>query len=148
MHLFIITRGIKHNVDQMITQLQGKYLPQRFQDPKDGKIKEGFVQVGVRPIQLWEIVFPEESADLMINTLCNGNSVVNDNHKKAAFALRKMLGAKKIPEVKNKDLIMPLFKDWVEVNGIGIKYDYYVDARGNKHWDLSAEEKKKCWEGL
>lgn len=27
MHLYAITRGIKHDVDRFITELQGKYVP-------------------------------------------------------------------------------------------------------------------------
>jgi hypothetical protein len=32
MHLYVATKGIKHDVDQFITELQGKYLPFKWRE--------------------------------------------------------------------------------------------------------------------
>ena len=71
MHTYLLTRGIKHEVDQFITELQGKYLPFKWRNvnDKDSKIQDTMVQLGVRPIQLWELVYPEESRDVIMMTL-------------------------------------------------------------------------------
>ena len=71
MHTYLLTRGIKHEVDQFITELQGKYLPFKWRDlnNKDNQLQDTMVQLGVRPIQLWELVYPEESRDVIMTTL-------------------------------------------------------------------------------
>lgn len=149
MHLYIITRGIKNHVDQMITELQGKYFPFKYPD-KEGNLQPCMVQMAVRPIQIWELAFPEDQKDVMLNTLLVGSKdgVQHKKHNKFVWAIRKMLGVEKIPEYK-KDLMMPLYRADVEVNGVGIKQDYWVDAKtGKKIYNPTDEEKKICWEGL
>lgn len=131
MHAYIITRGIKHDSDRFITELQGKYL-EWFKD-KEGK--SHVVGVGVRPIQLWEIVFPEQHLDLMMNTLfCdettrkgNGLSYAKRN-KKFLWAMRKILKSKQFPKLKDTSFSLPIYKSNIEIAGIGIKKDEYKDG--------------------
>ena len=85
----MMTRGVKHGVDQFITQLQGKYLPFKWRMNKEGKldhkgemIENGHTQLQVRPIQLWEIVFPEEHKDIVLNTILAGKKKQQTQHKK------------------------------------------------------------------
>jgi hypothetical protein len=124
MHTYILTRGIKHDVDRFITELQGKYLPYEFE-----KGKQGLVQFAVRPIQLWELVFPEPQLQsvmktLFENTTRHGLSYSHRNDK-YLWALRKALNASKFPELDAKALAMPIYKNNIEVAGIGIKKDQY-----------------------
>lgn len=121
----MLTRGIKKEIDDFITRLQGLYLP--FDIMKDGtfglKKGRGQVQVQVRPIQLWEVVFPEEHLDIMLNTCLGGREETqHPQHKKWVWALRKALGVKPIPKFK-KDKKFPHTADHAEIVGIGIKED-------------------------
>lgn len=129
MHAYIMTRGIKHKVDQFITELQGKYLP--FQYPnKDGKNELNMLQLSVRPIQLWEIVYPAEHNDVVLNTLLNGTNgqTHQKKHHWVVNKIRWLLGVKEIPEY-NKANKMPVALDSIEVVGIGVKDDYWVNSK-------------------
>lgn len=154
MHLYIITRGIKNWVDQFITELQGKYVPFRFRDPKDNQIKDCMAQVAVRPIQLWEIVFPEDCKDVMLTTILDktymtqkgyggGLLTQHKKHEKFIWGLRKMLGIKPIQEF-NRNNALPICRNHVEVVGIGIKKDRWYNDKG----ETSDEKKDGFTEGL
>ena len=93
MHLYMLTRGIKHDVDRFINELSSKYLPY-----KHHKIKDYQVQVGVRPMQLWEIVFPREHLQSMINTI-RPQKDKNFKFNALMATFRKALNAKKIPNI-------------------------------------------------
>lgn len=150
MHLYILTRGIKNWSDQFITELQGKYIPFKFpskEDPK--KLTDYQVQLAVRPIQLYEIVFPEEYKDVVLNTILGeenaSGATQHKQHLKWVYALRKMLGVEKIPEYK-KDISIPITKQNVEIIGIGIKKDYWQDVKDEKRYDHKANG--DCFEAL
>jgi len=87
-----MTRGVKHQVDQFITGLQSQFFPY-------GKVKEDgtreLVQLAVRPIQLWELVFPKEHMNTVLKTV--GYPPVKDWKSKYMMALRLMLKAKPVP---------------------------------------------------
>ena len=148
MHLYVLTRGIKKEVDDMITQLQGKYLPMKFRYPDKKEPEDVVLQLAVRPIQLWELAFPEEHLDLMCKTMfTNAGMKAKPQHKwqeKFVWAMRKALHLKPIPDFETGSG-MPLggIKD-VEVVGVGIKDDYYVDVDG-KH---IKRRKDGCYEGI
>jgi len=127
-HLYIVTRGIKHLADEFIKQLSCKYLPMKvFKGDVAGidKTQNCQVQVAVRPIQLWEIVYPKEHQDLMLNTLLGGTQggTNHKKHQKFANMMRKVLGIKKIPKYKT-DLKLPIQNASVDVTAIGVKDDY------------------------
>jgi hypothetical protein len=151
MHLYMITRGIKPNVDQFITELQGKYLPFKCPNPQgDPKVLVPFLnQIHVRPIQLWEIVFPEEHKDAVLNTVLtpypHKKHTQHSKHEKWIWAMRKGLGAEEIPDYK-KEIKFPISDAGVERIGIGIKKDYWQDCRDEKRYDHKANE--FCFEGL
>lgn len=150
MHLYILPRGIKHDYDRFLNELACTYLPFRFTD-KDGNIQPCMVQVSVRPIPpFYEVVFPEECIDIVLNTLLQGQ-VYGDGFKpfkKYAWIFRKMFKLKSIPEYK-KDKQFPLYHANVECSGIGIKYDYWVNPKTQeKIINPTEEQKKVCFEGL
>jgi len=145
MHLYIITRGIKHDSDRFIDELRCKYLPYKFHDGKD-KLIDCSTQIGVRPIMLYEVVFPEAHKDLVMASILD--PVQHKRHNKFIFAIRKILGVQKVGEYKT-DRKMPVYKENVEVNAIGIKTDYWTDPKTKKrYYHPTEEQKKKCWEGL
>ncbi len=150
MHLFIATRGIKNWVDQFITELQGKYVP--FKYPKDGDLVDCNVQVAVRPIQFWEIVFPEEQRDIMMATILEDNNkgrgTQHKKHEKFIWAIRKSLGIEKIKPYK-MDLKMPITRQHIEVIAIGEKKDYWQNIKTEeRYYKPTKEQKEKSFEGL
>ena len=141
MHSYLLTRGIKHEVDQFITELQGKYLPFKWRDVnnKDSKIQDTMVQLGVRPIQLWEIVYPEECRDVIMTTLFGqpakegertAGMTQHKRHGKFIWLIRKMLGIKEPPKTWNTNQKMPIRCQGIELIHIGDKQDYWVDRDG------------------
>lgn len=118
MHIYFITRGIKHEVDQFIKELSCQYLPY---DNKEGK---AILQTRLSPIQLWDVSFPKEHRDAMLTTLFKDGQgkPINKKHSKWAAILRKILGVKKIPAYRTDKKLAPVHKH-MEVVGIGIKDD-------------------------
>ena len=90
------------------------------------------VQVAVRPIQLFEIVHPATSKDVIHNTLFGeaGTQTQHKKHQKFINMIRRVLGIKKIPKYK-KEEIVPIYKTNLEIMGVGCKADKY-DSDGNE----------------
>src|SRR3990167_4024253 len=151
MHLYMLTRGCKHLVDRLITQLQGIYLPYKLRQ-RDGKqdhtapLYDSQIPLQIRPIQMWEVVFPEECKDVILTTLLAGKKKEQTQHKKHnkfLWAIRKALGCEPIPEYdSSKGFIVE--RDFVETVGIGIKKDYWIGTDG-KHYKKKIEG---SYEGL
>ena len=128
-HTYIMTRGVKHLVDLFITQLQGKFLPFKLKKERGKKPVDTLLPVAVRPIQLWEVVYPKDQETLMMNTLFgpNGGVTQHKKHEKFVWGLRKILGVKPIPDYEPGDAL-GINKDHIEVVGIGTKDDYDVEG--------------------
>lgn len=140
MHVYCVTRGIKNAVDNFFTLLQGVFLPWPFRPPGAKEIiPTTKVQVQVRPIQLWEIVYPAEFHDVMCTTLfSDGGGKPNHSWQdKFVFMIRKMLKLEPVGDYK-KDLWLPCRgaqKDF-ECVAIGMKPDKWVDMN-----DVKCDEK-------
>ena len=134
MHFDILTRGPKMWVDNMITQLQGIYLP--WEVKKDGtcgyKARKYMAQMRVCPVQLWDLSFPKEYQDTILNTLLvDGGKAINPKHQKFIWGLQKALGLKKVPEYDPKSQVFPMkaaVRKHIEVIGIGVKEDRIEDG--------------------
>ena len=128
MHLYFITRGIKHEVDRFIKELECLYLPFNHQ----GQSK--WLQTSVRPVQLWEVVFPKEQLDTMLTTVFGKHEefkpTQHKKHEKYLTILRKILGAKKLPKEWAYRPV-PLYRQNIECAAIGMKEDYMsADGEG------------------
>lgn len=147
MHLYISPRGIMHDTNRFLNDLQAQYL-NYF--PK-GKMLETFratagisphdayaVQLAVRPMGLfYELVFPKESLMEVLQTLWPDEGYPNSQNWKIdaiKWAMCKALGAKKLP----RDMWPPngsprrlIYKQNVGIDLIGYKEDG-VDADGNE----------------
>ena len=126
MHLYFITRGIKQQRDLFVNFMQTQMLPWRRKNLKTGKEEVCMVQGALRPVELWEYVFPEECLPDVLTMLeihkMNHNWGLSEYKRKA---LRKMLGNGVMPipkfePVKNKRFIE---KRGVAIYPIGIKKD-------------------------
>lgn len=134
MHLYVLTRGIKNNVDQFITELQGKYFPFKYRNEK-GEVKDMLWQFAVRPVQLWEFAFPEEHKDLILNSLFDGTKGEGQHpwYKKWIWPIRKALHCEPVSDYDKSKKIY-IRKDDVEIVSIGIKGDYWITKEGKKVW--------------
>ena len=112
-----MTRGVKRDVDNTISDLQAQYF--KYNN------KNVYMQLGVRPMQLWEFAFPKESLPVMLKTLCPGNSFDPKTYKyKQLTALRLLLNAKKIPAMDLSQSPMRIIaKKSCAIYPIGIKED-------------------------
>lgn len=144
MHLYIITRGIKHAVDKFISELSGKYMPFKWQG------QTTMLQVGVRPVQLWEIAFPDDQKDVMFETLWysgiknNGFAEHQKKYQKFIWPLRKLLGINEMPqEWDHTKGTMPVDGSGVQKIAIGVKPDAIFDDNQLKAIKKQAEELKK-----
>lgn len=98
----IIEKGkLLHKKGEFIKNPDGTY-----QYGKETPIR---VQGSLRPIQLWEYIFPQESLqEVLAMQGCHKNyNELRPEVNKFAWVLRKMMGAKKIPdmpELKKKEI--------------------------------------------
>jgi len=137
MHLYVLTRGILNATKQWENDLAAQYLP--FEVLENGKDKPTpyLAQLAVRPVNLYELVFPEECLDQVLGM------VKPQLHKGVAgkFAsfikmFSKMIGLKTIP--KYKPTLLPPGTG-VSVIGLGIKKDkvnWQKKDNGNNVFDF------------
>ena len=127
-HLYFVTRGIKHLSDEFIKRLSCTMLPMKiFKGDIKGIDKDGTypVQVAVRPIQLYEVVYPKEHQDMILNTILEGGKGTSNIKRLQKYVnmFRKFLGVKPIPEY-DKTNKLPIPKPDIDVTAIGVKEDY------------------------
>ena len=131
MHLYILTRGQKDKVDRLISDLQAQYFTYTC-DPHTKK--PHMIQLGVRPIQLWELAFPKEHLAEICRTLelqtdtwkTNSNcpSKIRWAMEKMCSVVRKILKMKEVPAYEAKGFKRIInYKDVVDIRGVGIKED-------------------------
>ena len=147
MHLLILPRGIKHDVDRFINDLQAQY----FSYVPKGKMKEEFernmkcklndgqavgVQLAVRPLIPYELVFPEGSLPNVLSTIWNNEEYPASANWKIDMVKRAMCrtyGASILPKElwNSKASAGMIYKQNVGVDLIGYKEDK-KDADGNE----------------
>ena len=131
MHLYILTRGIKDRVDRWVEDMSAQYFPyqskKKFPEAKDNW---GHVQLAMRPIQLWEVVFPKDHLQDVMNMCWDSNPEMIWKYKPGLMVFKTMLGAKSIPkmEVKPRRIVR---KQFVAPYPIGTKEDN-DDENGNE----------------
>lgn len=124
MHLYLIARGSKDRLDRWVNDCLARYYTiqpgfigdNNVKVSQQGKYK---LQLSMRPIQLYEVVFPKESLNDVVAALqpYGGYGI----KRSWLNALRKLLKLKPIPQK-----IPPTFdlnRDFVDICGIGIKED-------------------------
>ncbi len=125
MHFFFILRGIKHDFDRFCQELECLKWPMPMKDNLSGQVKMNLVQGALRPIQLFEYVFPKESFEEVWRTM--GIGAPEDKYyylNKYAFLLRKVLGAKRIPDKINLEGAKQfIYNRNLQIYPIGIKED-------------------------
>src|SRR3990167_317074 len=121
MHLYGITRGIKHETERYINDLQAQYFGYAAMNGQNFN-----VQLSVRPIQLWEFVFPKEHFNEVLATVSTSPIIkLNDWRSKYLAGIRIALKAKKIPNDIDLTKIpgRTVYKNNVAFYPIGIRDD-------------------------
>lgn len=127
MHLFFITRGIKQQRDLFLLFMQSQMFPWVRTNLKTGKEEIERVQGALRPIELWEYVFPEEHLDevcTMLGKSDNAGSYWGTGSAKYGLPLlRKALDVKKLPDIKSVPTSRYIPHEGLGIEVIGIKKD-------------------------
>ena len=118
MHLYVLTRGILSATKQWENDLAAQYLPFTVLEKGKKKPSKYLAQLAVRPVNLYEIVFPEECLQDVLGMVKPNNAPGKLSRFIKMFT--RMMGLKKIPDYKPK--ITPP-GDGVTVMGLGLKKD-------------------------
>src|SRR3990167_143961 len=118
MHAYVVTRGIKRDVDMWVEQMSSKFFSYNYEG------KNVNVSLAMRPIQLWEIVFPKEHLQEVMNTIWDTDPVP-DNFwvDKMCKGARKMLGAKRFPPLIKTGMKRICIHNNLGILPIGFKED-------------------------
>ena len=130
MHLYVAAKGIKPHLEQWQNDLLAQKLPlmKEGKQVEDDKGNKMFVQLAVRPLQLFEIGFPEEHLQAVLSIVGQQDDYILKRYKilrKFAAMVRKFLKLKKVPQ---PEFINPLmqpnqYNKAVAVVPIGLKED-------------------------
>lgn len=133
MHVVMMTRGVKQEVDYFINELSFRYVPFKKYNVKTKKMDDLFIQMRVSPVQLWDISFPEDQQDSVLNTLFSGDAgkPINSHLNKYVWGLRKAMKLKPIPNYKKENVLVMKPPQNIETIGIGVKEDYWITEDGN-----------------
>ena len=132
MHLYFLTRGIKQQVELFLKFMESQMFNWKRKNLKNKKDEIMPVQGALRPVQLWEYVFPEESLPdvlAMLDIREDGTKDVLGKTKDAA--LRKMLGkgVEKVPSYK-----LPKTKRFIPMGGVAI-YPIGIKKDVRQKWE-------------
>jgi len=162
MHIVFGTRGVQHVVDMWHTQMQGCWLPWtrrnlnvclcgrtiKEHESEDCPCKDfqpraetQNIQVALRPVQFWEVVFPKEHLNIMLNTLGVKPKGISEpaGLNKYAFLLRKGMGLKPVPDVIPATDKFPVPIQHMHIFPIGIKEDITEDCDFGKEGRYNQE---------
>ena len=136
-----MTRGVQQQVDIFKIFMQAQMFPWKRKNLETGKDEIVQVQGALRPIQLWEYVFPEESLNDVLTALEipheNPHTGQGLSNLKIA-ALRKMLGngVKPVPDYEPVKNYRYIEKRGIALYPIGIKTDKRDEK---KDWGFEQE---------
>ena len=130
--------------DHLVSILQGQAFMFPRKNLKTGKTEQFIVQGNLRPIELWEYVFPEEHLNEVLynlNIKGDGKQVHGKQLEPLAKTFRMMMGLKKIPKYDETKLqlsprILKGAMEGVSLYGLGIKKDGKKDF---KQWGYNQE---------
>jgi len=119
-HIYLATRGRNKIVKRFMEDIEDIFFPYKVPNA-DGSLQDSMVQAIPRPIQLWELVVPEE-AEMDMLQLLGEDSGSNRGMQMIGKAFRKLMGLQPIPKriLSNKQ---KLPRGMCSVHLIGIKKD-------------------------
>lgn len=131
-----MTRGILKTRDEWVDFMKTRMFPWKRKNLATGKWETTTVAGALRPIELWEYVFPKESLNevFAMQHRADGTGALIDHHKirpeisNYAKLMAKLLKLKPIPKFikptaygyKIKEGGLPLPVNWVPVDGFAV----------------------------
>ena len=129
MHKYIITRGKSVYVNQWKDEMEGKFLAHKLKDANNKDLPPSAVQLVMRPIQLWELVYPEDQED-NVNNLIGEERYQDSIFTKLKNFFCRLVGLEKA-ELKQSLMMKPIPRKLVAVHVLGNKKDD-KDRHGNE----------------
>ena len=128
MHLYFISRGVKHQRDIWVKFMETQMFNWERTNKTTGLKENTIVQGALRPIELWEYVFPEEHLQQVMNNMMFTEEAAkcykHVSGKNLTMAvLRKALGAKPLPKLEVKPIDKIMRMQGVAVEPIGVRAD-------------------------
>ena len=123
MHTYILIRGIKKDADRWVEDMSMKFLPFTYNNMPH------MVQLSMRPIWLYECVYPEPAHELFMKLIQPNVEEVDGGYYSAAtaylWALRKLMKLNKtiIPEGLKIDTSQSFYRPNLGIHIIGSKPD-------------------------
>ena len=122
MHLYVLARGQHEWLRRWVHDLSARYYPYKMKGKPNAAI-----QLGVRPIQLFEIVFPEPSLKEVLGTVWPYGYMGN-GLEKYQMIFRKILKLDKIPPSKDITKNTLFERKYIDCTGIGTRKDNIIDG--------------------
>mgnify|MGYP003146204257 CR=1 FL=1 len=130
-HLYVLARGIKPVLDTWVNNLLSRFYPMAWKD-KHGNNTMYNAQLAVRPIQLYEIVFPKTATNEVLSLIKPGRGNKRPREKKYLSWIRRIMGLDPMPDewddIPKSDMIN---REGLGIMGIGMKEDK-SDENGNE----------------
>lgn len=126
MHAAFIPYGKRELVDRFLREIEAQKFKMPFKDT-DGKESYIWISSVVRvlPLGIYEVIFPEESKDLVLTSLgFHAPSYPQHEKRLRPFLnmIRSILNLKKAPKFDTKNQYLWL-KDHVSIIPLGVRYD-------------------------
>jgi len=123
MQIYVMARAIAPRLNQWENDLLAVHTP--FKHSADQP--KGILQLGVRPIRMYEIAFPEPALDYVLQKI-QPTSSWNPAYDKYINIIRKLMKLEKLPEVPKKDDVNNFFyRDFVDCTALGLKRDIFLN---------------------
>ena len=132
MHLRFLASGWDRDLDFFEKWISSRFAPIKIKNKK-GKEEIKYVPIALRPIRAYDLVFPKEFLDVVLNTLKPENCQVSrvdgkgtQQFKTLFTFMRKLLKLKKIPasdKTKGEMARMVGTLDNIRIVGLGIQED-------------------------
>lgn len=130
MHIVFGTRGALESVNKFIRELSSQYLPFDYKGQKTR------LQVRVSPVQIWDVSFPKEHEERMLNHLFSGGDTKSLTKKLRKFLgiFRMALGLKKIDDFEPSDKDLGILKPQnMDIFAIGKKEDRIIEDKDGSY---------------
>jgi len=146
MHFVFLTRGRYESVEEFITELRTRFLPFEYFDQKERVMKKDLLPIRVCPVQLWDVSFPEDYKDQVLNHILQSGEgkAINPHLDKFSWGMRKAMKLDKIEYDKTKGKLGMHAPEHIEILGIGTKKDKWLDySDPNKSKFIDKKHAKK-----
>ncbi len=124
MHKYVLTRGGLNHTKKWENDLVAQHLPFQLKDEK-GKILKYLAEVQVRPINLYEIIYPEACEKEMMGILKPVKTNIKHINRLIKM-LRKSLGLEEVSDDWKPFVIPP---------GVGVSVYVIGNKKDKLNWD-------------